>query len=227
MITDDATISSYRELQIYLFSNTTATHHYQDIAFPALELDYGVVPGTELHMFIQYVTATGNNVPRATGAGDTEMGFKTVIVDERPYFPKVAIAPVIELPSGNAKRNLGNGRAWYIFPIWLEKTKGNWDTYGGGGYIYNTAPQTKKYFFGGWNIQYQATEKLQISAEVYGETRSSSQLSPQPQPAFALLNFGVSYQILPYLAIQASVGHSFVGDSQWINYIDLFWDKMP
>ncbi|MBA3661519.1 MAG: hypothetical protein H0W64_07315 [Gammaproteobacteria bacterium] len=130
-ITDDPDISDVGQLQLYFYSTVQSAKHTNQIIFPALEIDYGFVPNVELHLQIPILTFIPQRVTRAAGLSDIEASFKYQFIDETTYFPSVAIVPTIELPTGDASRNLGNGRPWYKLPFWFGKVLGKWATYGG------------------------------------------------------------------------------------------------
>jgi hypothetical protein len=50
--------------------------------------------------------------------------------------------PLLELPTGNEHRGLGAGHVSAFLPIWVQKSFGEWTTYGGGviGSIMATGP---------------------------------------------------------------------------------------
>ena len=44
---------------------------------------------------------------------------------------------MLELPTGNESRGLGEGRLHAFLPVWIQKSFADWTTYGGGGYWFN------------------------------------------------------------------------------------------
>ncbi|CEK09952.1 hypothetical protein [Legionella hackeliae] len=60
----------------------------------------------------------------------------------------------MSFPTGNPKKGLGNGRSINTYPIWIQKSFGDWTTYGGGGYVQNLAPNTKNFYFEGWVLKF-------------------------------------------------------------------------
>lgn len=226
MITDDGDTADYRHLEIYFYSTIESAPLTSWWTAPALEFDYGLTPRIELHMIIPYLTVIPHPARRASGFSDFEVGFKATLLTESKYLPKVSFAPVVELPVGSAKRNLGNGRSWYKFPLWIEKNWQAWSTYGGGGYIYNGEPGMDNAYFGGWVIQRNYSERLLISAEIYTQTALAKSFGQvlQDQGAVTLLNVGINYQWLRQLAVQVSAGHNIFGVQQWYSYMGLFYD---
>ena len=90
------------------------------------------------------------------------------------WWPTISIFPAVEIPTGNAKRGLGAGYTDVYLPVWVEKSFGKWtiDT-GGGGYWINPGPGNRNYWFSGWLVQQQITDKLSLGAEIVHETSSA------------------------------------------------------
>jgi hypothetical protein len=106
------------------------------------------------------------------GIGDTELGVKYRFIDpdKGDWWPQVAIFPLVELPTGDAKRSLGAGYTEAFLPVWTQKDFGKWTTYGGGGYWINPGPGNRNYWFAGWLVQRQVTDKLALGGEVFHQT---------------------------------------------------------
>lgn len=66
-----------------------------------------------------YVTPGG-----AFGVGDVEVGAKYRFVRETARRPQVGVFPMLELPTGDASRGLGNGQLCARLPVWLQKSAG-------------------------------------------------------------------------------------------------------
>src|ERR1039458_6771297 len=147
-LTDDPEPVDYRHWEAYLF----ALGGYS-IEGPAVEVNYGVLPDTQLHLIVPMTTVSGDGRPTATGLGDTEFGIKYRFVHETNNWPQIGVFPFAELPTGDASRGLGNGRTWFQLPLWLQKSFGPWTTYGGGGEVLNSAPGERNHPYGGWLIQ--------------------------------------------------------------------------
>lgn len=230
-ITDDADPADYKQLQIYGYGNTISQTHSTMIYLPSLEFDYGIIPHTEFHIVFTmatYLPEQGGNpalLKRATGIGDTEVNFKTRLLSETKYRPGIAIAPTFELPTGNARRFLGNGRLWTKFPIWIQKNMGTWVTYGGGGYAFNSAPGMKNYPYGGWILQRNVTEHFSLGGEIFLQGTSAAHRAPpfQDDGSVTILNLGAIYNIDNNNNFSFSLGHSIMGTPQWVGYAGFYY----
>lgn len=125
-LTDDPEPVDYQHGEAYLF---TLGEHFRGgyaIKGPAGELNYGVLLDTQLHLIVPMSTVGGSAAPTVSGLGDTEIGIKYRFVHETNGWPQIGFLPMVELPTGDADRSLGNGRAWFRLPLWLQKSWGPW-----------------------------------------------------------------------------------------------------
>src|ERR1039458_765831 len=85
---------------------------------------------------------------------------------------QVGIFPMLELPTGSPSRGLGAGHVRLFLPVWVQKSFGEWTTYGGGGYWINQSDRfgDKDYWFAGWLLQRKITDKLTLGGEIYHQT---------------------------------------------------------
>ena len=51
----------------------------------------------------------------AYGLGDIEFGLKYRFIQETDHLPMVGVFPLLEIPTGDSDRGLGNGQAWWRF----------------------------------------------------------------------------------------------------------------
>ena len=128
---------------------------------------------------------------------------------------------MLELPTGNSDKGLGNGRAWWTFPIWVQKSFGPWTTYGGGGRAFNSAPGMRDYNFGGWLLQRSITKKLILGGEVFAQGAATVDGRHS-----AFLNFGGYYNDIEVCGgcnLLFRAGHTVAGESQSGAYLGLYW----
>ena len=168
-----------------------------------------------------FSTAIPRHGPRAYGIGDTELGVKYRFLQEQDDFPMAGVFPMLEIPTGDADRGLGNGRAWVKLPLWLQKNWGPedhpWTTYGGGGYTCNTAPGQRNYPFAGWALQKELGDILTLAGEIFAQGRTADDGG-----AFVIVNAGGSCRLADNLSLLFSAGHSIAGASHLIGYLGLY-----
>jgi hypothetical protein len=104
------------------------------------------------------------------GLGDIELGAKYRFIQETNGWPQAGIFPLLEVPAGSARHNLGNGHAQAFLPLWVQKSWGSWTAYGGGGYGLNFVSGQGNWGFAGAVLQKQVLANVLIGVEVYHQT---------------------------------------------------------
>lgn len=121
-VTDDPEPVDYQHWEFYVASQDSKLGGDWSGTGPHLELNYGVVPNVQLHL----IAPLAYDVPPAGAAhygyGDTELGVKFRFLQETNYLPQAGVFPLLELPTGSAHDNLGNGHWQAFLPLWLQKS---------------------------------------------------------------------------------------------------------
>src|SRR5665213_750518 len=115
-LTDDPQPVDYKHWEAYIFTLGDRAGHNYAVEGPAVEMNYGVLPDTQLHLIVPMTTVGGRGMPTLSGLGDTEFGIKYRFVHETNGWPRIGVFPFIELPTGSASRGLGNGQTWFQLP---------------------------------------------------------------------------------------------------------------
>ena len=136
--------------------------------------------------------------------------------------PEIGIFPAVEAATGNSAKGLGNGRTWYRLPLWIQKSWGSWTTYGGGGYAFNDAPGQQNYWFGGWEIQHDLSDKLTLGGELYAQGADAV-----VGQSTTIANIGGYWNFTPGFSLLFSGGHSISGESHAVAYLALYWTWGP
>ena len=206
--TDDPEPVDYKHWEFYSFSTGTRISGVTSGILPGFEFNYGLIPNGQLH--IVAVTAfdrpAGN--PTHFGYGDTEVGFKYRFIEEDKdgARPQIGIFPLVELPTGNQDRGLGAGHVRVFLPLWVQKSFGEWTTYGGGGYWINQDEHLgdKNYWFFGWLLQRKITEHLTLGGEIFHQTADT--IDGVDSTGF---NFGGIYDFDEHNHLLFSAGRGF------------------
>jgi hypothetical protein len=220
--TDDPEPVDFHHYEFYTFSTFDRGGGSTTGQGPAFELNVGAAPNLQLHLVVPVAWSRPDAGPTELGAGDIEMGVKYRFIQEKRGRPQVGIFPMLELPSGNAGRGLGNGGLWARLPLWIQKSWGPWTTYGGGGYTINHAPGMQDCAFAGWLAQRQLGKRLILGGEVYYQ---GAQAVRTEQSTF--LDGGGYLTLHGNLSLLFMGGHSVAGDRHAVGYLGLYytWGK--
>jgi hypothetical protein len=211
--TDDPEPVEYHHYEFYTFF--TGDHISGDTSGvgPGFEFNYGLIPNGQLHIVAPMAFDAPSDRPNQFGYGDTELGFKYRFIqeDDKGSRPQVGIFPMVELPTGDQSRGLGTGHLRVYLPIWLQKSFGDWTTYGGGGYWINHGGGTddKDYWFFGWLLQKKVTDKLAIGGELFHQTATT--IGGKESTGF---NIGAIYDFDEHSHLLLSAGRGFQSASE-------------
>ena len=141
-------------------------------ALPGIDLNYGALRNLQLHAQPQLAYARGAGA-RAYGAGDLELGakYRFTAPDQPRDAWMVAVYPMLELPTGSARRGLGAGNRSLYLPLWLQTTRGRWTFFGGGGYWLDHGAGARNAWAGGATALYAVNQDLALGGELFGTTR--------------------------------------------------------
>jgi hypothetical protein len=211
--TDDPEPVDYQHYEFYTF--TTGTHVSGDTSGvgPAWEFNYGLIPDGQFHIVAPLAFDSPTGGPPQFGYGDTELGFKYRFIqeDDKGSRPMVGVFPLVELPTGDQGSGLGAGHTRVYLPVWLQKSFGDWTTYGGGGYWINhdAATGDKDYWFFGWLLQKKITDKLVIGGELFHQT--ADMIGGEDSTGF---NLGAVYDFDDHNHLLVSAGRGFQNASE-------------
>ncbi len=171
-ITDDPEPVDLGHWEVYAFSAGAVGSHDATGDGPSMEINYGAAPNLQLHLIANFAYDLPSGGPAEFGLGDTELGVKYRLLDPAPadWWPEIGVFPLLEVPTGQARRGLGAGYYQAFLPVWAQKNFGKWTTYGGGGYWINPGPGNRDYWYAGWELQRQITDKLMLGGEVFHTT---------------------------------------------------------
>jgi hypothetical protein len=206
--TDDPEPVEYQHYEFYTLS--TGTHIRSDTSglAPAFEYNYGIFPNAHIHVIVPALTFDSpHGMKTQFGYGDTELGLKYRFIEEdkNGWRPQVGIFPITMLPTGAQSRGLGAGHVSQFLPVWVQKSFGDWTTYGGGGYWINhgDGSDDKDYWFLGWLLQRKVTDKLTLGGEIFHQT--ATKIGGKDSTAF---NVGGFYDIDEHNHILFSAGRA-------------------
>jgi hypothetical protein len=214
-VTDDPQPVDYQHWEFYIASEDAKAGGDWSGTAPHFELNYGAVPDLQLHVIAPLAYDSPPHGPGHYGAGDLELGAKYRFIQETNGWPQVGIFPLLELPSGSASGNLGNGHSQAFLPLWVQKSWGDWTAYGGGGYGLNSFSGHQNWGFVGAVLQNQVLTNLLIGVEIYHQTTLETDF-PNLGTAF---NLGAVYDFTEQHHLLFSAGRSISGPTQFQCYI--------
>jgi hypothetical protein len=217
-VTDDPEPVEYQHWEVYLASQLARDADGWSGTSPHVEVNYGVVTNLQLHLIAPIAFSAPEHGPKEFGYGDTELGTKYRFVQETTWCPQIGVFPLLEVPTGGRERGLGTGHVHAFLPVWMQKSWGvenrQWTSYGGGGYWINPGEGNRDWWFVGWLLQRQITDKLTLGTEVFHETvqqqdgRSDTWINPG-----LIFDFSDTYHLL------LSAGHTVQGPGQFQSYV--------
>lgn len=221
-LTDDPEPVDYRHWETYVFSTFDRSFDATAIQGPALEFNVGVARNLQLHLVVPWAWEQPSGGSRRSGWGDVELGLKYRFLQETEDRPQMGIFPMVELPTGNASRGLGNGQARFTIPLWIQKSWGPWTTYGGGGWAINHAPGQRDHAFGGWLLQRDLSKRLTLGGELFAKGADV-----QNGRGFAIANVGGFVNLTPGFSLLFSAGYTIRGERHTVAYLGLYWTWGP
>ena len=78
----------------------------------------------KFHIVLPVSFSSSKGKPSNFGFGDTELGVKYRFLKQTDVLPDIAAFPVVELPTGDASKNLGNVKVQIYLPVWQQKDIG-------------------------------------------------------------------------------------------------------
>jgi hypothetical protein len=207
-VTDDPEPVELGHWEFYLASQHSITRTSAFGTAPHIEVNYGALPGLQLHVIAPLAYAHASGGATYYGVADVELGAKFRFVDENAWRPMVGTFPQFEVPAGSAAKGLGTGRLHVLIPIWLQKSFGAWTTYGGGGYWRNPGQGNRDYWYVGWLVQRRVSDRAALGTELYYTT--PDQVGGSANLRF---NVGLVLDLTEHHHILLSAGHGLLGDS--------------
>jgi hypothetical protein len=170
-ITDDPEPTDTGHWENYLYVEGTRAEGAFDAPGAGIEINYGAFADTQLTWS---VPLNPNPGPGGMGIVWAPLGggvkYRFMEEDENGWRPQAAFFPQISIPVGAESHTTPITE---LLPIWLQKSFGDWTTFGGGGFVDNPGAGNRDYEIYGWALQRQLTNNFALGAEIFGQSRSS------------------------------------------------------
>ena len=182
---------------------------------PLFDLNYGL-PNVQLKLEIPVKVGHVDADGTMAGAGDLLVGMKWRFLNNEPSKFQLGAYPQLLLPTGDRARVLGEGRSAFVFPVVVQKSWDKWTVYGNIGFWWQTASETRNYFYAGAVLEREINERLTLGAELFGN--SPKERDGRSDVAF---NIGGSLKLNGHINLLFSGGRDIVGGTHVIAYIGL------
>lgn len=241
-VIDSPEPAAYRQLEFYPYLQLNTVPSAATLAFPGFEVDYGFANEMQLSIVIPIQTYLPSHGPRAVGPADLQTSFQYLFLHQNRFWVDTAISFYVYVPTGDVKRNLGNGKAWFQLPISFEKDWQAYTLYGSIGYSKNSAKFMNNFWYAGMVFEYHMSAAATIGAELYHQNaygrlenlyaiikqggrsiQESFDIGVKDGGAFTLLNVGATYTLNPSMTLLSAIGHSVHGIKEWYGYAGLLY----
>jgi hypothetical protein len=170
-VTDDSEPTDTGHFENYLYVEGTRAEGAYDAPGVGVEINYGVYADTQLTWS---VPLNPNPGPGGMGIVWAPLGggvkYRFMEEDENGWRPQAAFFPQVSIPVGSAAHS---GPVTELLPIWMQKSFGDWTSFGGGGFVNNPGTGNRDFAIYGWALQRPITNNLALGAEIFGQTRGS------------------------------------------------------
>ena len=170
-VTDDPEPTDTGHFENYLYVEGTRAAGAYDDPGAGVEINYGVLPQTQLTLSLPL-----NPNPGPGGLGivwaplETGVKYRFLTEDEQGWRPQLAFFPQVSVPVGAAARDTP---VTELLPLWAQKSLASWIAFGGGGYVNNPGSSNRSYLIYGAALQRPITPRGSLGAEVFGQTSAT------------------------------------------------------
>jgi hypothetical protein len=180
---------------------------------PLFDLNYGL-PNIQLKLEIPVRIVHGGDADTAAGPGDVLLGVKWRFFNREPSQLQLGLYPQLLVPTGDHARGLGEGRTAFVLPFVAQKSWGQWTLYGNVGFWWQTAAETRNYFYAGAVLERDFSERLTLGVELFGN--SPKECGGRSELAF---NVGGSWKLNKHLNLLFAGGRDIVGETHAMAYV--------
>jgi hypothetical protein len=189
------------------------TRHKTEMDAPLFDVNYGL-PNVQLKLEIPVKVVHEDGDGTAAGPGDLLLGVKWRFFNDEKSQVQLGVYPQVLLPTGDQRRDLGDGRPAYVTPVVAQKRCGKWTLYGNVGYSRQTAADKRDFWYSGGVLQREVSDHLTLGIELFGNTpkerRSCSEFA---------FNFGGARKLSDHFNLLFSAGCDLIGETSLTTYL--------
>jgi len=173
------------------------------------DVNYGCAKETQCHFAVPGAYSHAPGAALQAGLGDIELGVKYRFLNHEDSGFMAAVYPTLYLPTGNASRGLGSGRAQLLLPVWVQKTSGPWTWDAGAGHLSDPSAGARNSWFFGLLGSRSFGDALRIGAELVHRTPVA-----EGAPATTGFNVGAIVRLARSRNLLVSSGRGLQGASE-------------
>jgi hypothetical protein len=182
---------------------------------PLFDFNYGL-PNVQIKLEFPIKIVHEDNNGTVAGAGDLLLGVKWRFFNNEKSQVQLGIYPQLLLPTGDQARGLGEGRLAFVLPLVAQKSWEKWTLYGNIGFWWQTASETRNYFYAGAVLEREINERLTLGMELFGIT--PKERGGRSDVAF---NLGGTWKLREHVNLLFAGGRDIVGDTTAMGYLGL------
>jgi hypothetical protein len=191
------------------------TPNQTEMDAPLFDFNYGL-PDVQLKVEFPIKIVHEDGEGTAAGAGDLLLGVKWRFLNNEQSQFLLGTYPQLLLPTGDHGRGLGQGRPAFVLPLVAQKNWEKWTLYGNVGFWWQTAAETRDYFYVGTVLEREINARLTLGAELFGN--SPKERGGRSDVAF---NLGGTWKLSKHVNLLFAGGRGIVGDTNAMVYIGL------
>ncbi len=165
------------------------------------EVNLGCAAETQCHVAVAIAFDHPVGGTSQVGLGDIEFGVKYRFLDRPDDGWSAAVYPTLDLPTGDAARGLGDGRARLLLPLWVQRSVGAWTWDAGAARLVDRAPAARDSWFAGLLAQRSFGDALSLGVEVFRRTSAAI-----GQPSATGFNAGATVKVASNQNLLVSAG---------------------
>ena len=182
---------------------------------PLFDFNYGL-PDVQLKLEFPIRIVHEDSGGTTAGAGDLLLGVKWRFLNNEESHFQLGLYPQLLLPTGDRTHGLGEGRMAFVLPFLAQKSWDKWTLYGNIGYWWQTASETRNYFYVGTVLEREINDRLTLGVELFGN--SPKERCGRSDVAF---NLGGTWKLNKRINLLFAGGRDIVGDIGAMGYIGL------
>jgi hypothetical protein len=191
------------------------TPNQTEMDAPLFDFNYGL-PGVQLKVEFPIKIVHEDGEGTAAGAGDLLLGVKWRFLNNQQSQFQLGTYPQLLLPTGDHAHGLGQGRPAFVLPLVAQKNWEKWTLYGNVGFWWQTAAETRDYFYAGVVLEREISERLTLGAELFAN--SPKERGSRSDVAF---NLGGTWKLSKHVNLLFAGGRDIIGDTNAMVYIGL------